>query len=184
MKHFWKDVYGFSDIDLFALYKKMVDRFDSGSHFVEVGAFLGRSAVFMAVEIIKSGKNIKFDCVDHWQGSEEHRDNDEVNLETIYEDFLENIKPVSGVINPIRANSIDASKLYKPNSLDFVFIDASHDEDSVKADLTYWMPRVKENGVIAGDDINNGGVANAVKWFFDNEKLEIVGSQWMVDLGQ
>ena len=58
MEHFYKDIYGFSGVDLFALYKKMVDRFDSGSHFVEVGAFLGRSAVFMAVEIIKSGKNI------------------------------------------------------------------------------------------------------------------------------
>ena len=184
MDHFYEEVYGFSGVDLFALYKKMVSRFDSGSHFVEVGAFLGRSAVFMAVEIINSGKNIKFDCVDHWEGSEEHNDNDEVKIERLYEDFLENIKPVKGIINPIRANSIEASKLYKLNSLDFVFIDASHDTDSVKADLTYWMPRVKENGVIAGDDINNEGVANVVKWFFDNEKLDIVGRQWMVDLEQ
>ena len=69
MDHFYEDVYGFSQVDLFALYKKMVDRFDSGSHFVEVGAFLGRSAVFMAVEIINSGKNIKFDCVDHLEVS-------------------------------------------------------------------------------------------------------------------
>ena len=38
MDHFYEDVYGFSQVDLFALYKKMVDRFDSGSHFVEVGA--------------------------------------------------------------------------------------------------------------------------------------------------
>ena len=88
MDHFYEDVYGFSGVDLFALYKKMVSRFDSGSHFVEVGAFLGRSAVFMAVEIINSGKNIKFDCIDHWEGSEEHNDNDKVNLETLYEDFL------------------------------------------------------------------------------------------------
>ena len=184
MEHFYDDIYGFSDADLFALYKKMVSRFDSGSHFVEVGAFLGQSAVYMAVEIINSGKNIKFDCIDHWEGSEEHNDNDEVNLERLYEDFLENIKPVKGIINPIRANSIDASKLYKLNSLDFIFIDASHDTDAVKADLMHWMPRLKEDGVIAGDDLDNGGVAEAVKWFFDSEKLDIVGRQWMVDLGQ
>jgi len=184
MEHFYEDIYGFSQKDVFALYKKMVSRFDSGSHFVEVGAFLGRSAVFMAVEIINSGKNIKFDCIDHWEGSEEHNDNDKVNLETLYEDFLENTKPVKGTINPVRANSVEASHLYKPNSLDFIFIDASHDEESVKADLAFWMPRMKDNGVIAGDDINNEGVANAVRWFFDNEKLEIIGRQWMVDLGQ
>jgi len=184
MEHFYEDIYGFSQKDVFALYKKMVSRFDSGSHFVEVGAFLGRSAVFMAVEIINSGKNIKFDCIDHWEGSEEHNDNDKVNLETLYEDFLENIKPVKGAVNPVRANSVEASRLYKPNSLDFIFIDASHDEESVKEDLAFWMPRMKDNGVIAGDDINNEGVANAVRWFFDHEKLDIIGRQWMVDLGQ
>jgi predicted O-methyltransferase YrrM len=184
VEHFYEDVHGFSHVDLFALYKKMVKKFDSGAHFVEVGSFLGKSAVYMAVEIINSGKNIKFDCIDHWEGSEEHNDNDEVNLERLYEDFLENIKPVKGVINPIRANSIDASKFYKPNSLDFVFIDASHDEVSVKADLTYWMPRVKEDGIIAGDDIDNAEVATAVKWFFDNEKLDVAGRQWLVDLSQ
>ena len=184
MEHFYEDVYGFSGVDLFALYKKMVSRFDSGSHFVEVGAFLGRSAVFMAVEIINSQKNIKFDCVDHWEGSQEHSDNDKVNLDTIYKDFLKNIEPVKGLINPIRMNSVDASKLYKPNSLDFIFIDASHDNQSVREDLTYWMPRIKEDGIIAGDDINNAEVASAVMWFFDNEKLDIAGSQWFVNLNQ
>ena len=81
-------------------------------------------------------------------------------------------------------NSVDASLLYEPNSLDFVFIDASHDALSVKADLASWMIRVKEDGVIAGDDISNEGVANAVKWFFDTSRLEIIGRQWMVDLGK
>ena len=74
MEHFYKDIYGFCDY--VGLYKKAVEIFPSGSHFVEVGSFLGKSAVFMAVEIINSGKRIKFDCVDHWKGSKEHRDNE------------------------------------------------------------------------------------------------------------
>ncbi len=105
-------------------------------------------------------------------------------METLYEDFVGNIKPVKGVINPVQASSVEASKLYEPNSLDFVFIDASHDEESVKEDLFHWLPRVKESGVIAGDDVNNENVANAVKWFFNDESLEIIGRQWMVDLGR
>jgi predicted O-methyltransferase YrrM len=184
MEHFYDEVYGFSQIDLFALYRNMAERFDSGSHFVEIGSFLGKSSVYMAVEIINSGKNIKFDCVDHWEGSEEHSNNDKVNLDTMYEDFLKNIEPVKEVINPIKMNSVDASKLYEPDSLDFVFIDASHDEVSVKQDLAAWMVRVKEDGVIAGDDINASGVSEAVRWFFDTSKLEVIGRQWMVDLGQ
>ena len=178
MDHFYKDVYGFCDY--VGLYRKAVEIFPSGSHFVEVGSFLGKSAVFMAVEIINSGKRIKFDCVDHWRGSEEHYDNENIDTENLYENFLENIQPVKGVINPVRAESVVASKLHKPNSLDFIFIDASHDERSVREDLTYWMPRLKENGMIAGDDIDNEGVANAVKWFFDTGKLEIIGRQWLL----
>ena len=178
MDHFYKDVYGFCDY--VGLYRKAVEIFPSGSHFVEVGSFLGKSAVSMAVEIINSGKNIKFDCVDHWRGSEEHYDNENIDTENLYENFLENIQPVKGVINPVRAESVVASKLYKPNSLDFIFIDASHDEMSVREDLTYWMPRLKENGMIAGDDIDNKGVADAVKWFFDTGKLEIIGRQWLL----
>ena len=182
MEHFYKDIYGFSQVDLFALYKKVVEIFPSGSHFVEVGSFLGKSAVFMAVEIINSGKRIKFDCIDHWKGSEEHYDNENIDTENLYEKFLENIQPVKGVINPVRAESVVASKLYKSNSLDFIFIDASHDERSVREDLTYWMPRLKEDGMIAGDDVDSEGVANALKWFFDTKELEIVGRQWFLDL--
>ena len=181
MDHFYKDVYGFCDY--VGLYRKAVEIFPSGSHFVEVGSFLGKSAVFMAVEIINSGKRIKFDCIDHWKGSEEHHDNENIDAENLYEKFLENIQPVKGIINPIRAESVMASKLYEPNSLDFIFIDASHDERSVREDLTYWMPRLKENGMIAGDDIDNEGVANAVKWFFDTGKLEIIGRQWLLAQG-
>jgi len=148
MEHFYKDIYGFADY--LGIYRKAVKMFPSGSHFVEVGSFLGKSAVFMAVEIINSGKNIKFDCVDHWLGSDEHR----------------------------------SSPSNEPNSLDFIFIDASHDEISVKQDLAYWMPRLKENGMIAGDDVDSEGVANALNWFFDTEKLDIVGRQWMLNLSK
>ena len=85
MEHFYHDVYGFCDY--VGLYKKVVEIFPSDSHFVEIGSFLGKSAVFMAVEIINSGKRIKFDCVDHWRGSEEHYNNDKVDTENLYENF-------------------------------------------------------------------------------------------------
>ena len=182
MEHFHEEVYGFAQNDLLALYKKVVEIFPSGSHFVEVGSFLGKSAVFMAVEIINSGKNIRFDCVDHWKGSEEHHDNKKIDTENLYEDFIKNIEPVKSIITPVRIDSIDASKLYHPNSLDFIFIDASHDEPSVRKDLAYWYLRLKEDGMIAGDDIDNKEVANAVRWFFDIEKVKIVGRQWLLDL--
>ena len=48
--------------------------------------------------------------------------------------------------------------------------------------MAYWYLRLKEDGMIAGDDIDNKEVVNAIRWFFDIEKVEVVGRQWLLDL--
>ena len=53
----------------------MVEKFSSGSKFVEVGSWKGKSAAYMAVEIINSKKKITLDCIDTWEGSNEHKNN-------------------------------------------------------------------------------------------------------------
>jgi hypothetical protein len=40
-------------------YSQIVDRFSSGSKFVEVGSWKGKSSAYMAVEIANSGKDIE-----------------------------------------------------------------------------------------------------------------------------
>lgn len=52
----------------------------------------------------------------------------------------------------IRATSSEAVNNFKDDSLDFVFIDAIHDEAHVKEDIKLWLPKVKVGGIIAGDD--------------------------------
>ena len=59
-------------------------------------------------------------------------------------------------------NSINASKQFEKESIDFVFIDGDHSYESVKNDIKYWEPKVKENGLIIGHDYNWGNVARAV----------------------
>ena len=132
MDHFYQDISGWWDDKDRHFYGEIVNEFPSGSHFVEVGSFKGRSSACMAVEIINSDKDIKFDCVDTWTGSVEHQkgenseDADVVNG-TMFDVFLENTSKVSNVINPIRMPSTQAAPLYEANSLDFVFIDGAHD---------------------------------------------------------
>jgi len=173
MQHFYKNIQGwfrFHDI-----YKFMVDNAVDGSHFVEIGAWLGQSTSFMAVEIINSGKNIRFDVIDSFEGSQEHyeRKYKEVINKTLYDDFLKNTEPVKDYINVIKGFSADIAKTYDDNSLDFVFIDASHDYDNVKADILAWLPKVKKGGIIAGDDYNSywGGVVMAVNEIFTKIKF-------------
>ena len=84
---------------------------------------------------------------------------------------MKNIEPVKSVITPIKGISWEAAKLYSDNSLDFVFIDAGHEYDSVIKDIKSWYPKVKTGGVIAGHDYTQPtcGVKRAVDEFFNNK---------------
>jgi hypothetical protein len=167
MEHFYKNIHGWCDLALIDTYIDAVKNNGDGSHFVEVGTWKGMSAAFMCVEIINSGKKIRFDCVDPWTGSEEHQkgkmyeDKDVLNG-TLYETFLKNMEPVKGHYNPIKLPSVDAAKLYEDESLDFVFIDGAHDYDNVRKDIEAWLPKVKKGKMLTGHDWSVGGVKRAV----------------------
>jgi predicted O-methyltransferase YrrM len=162
------------------LYKSIVENSNEGSHFVEVGVWKGRSASFMAVEIHNSNKKITFDCVDKWEESSDHIDESNPNTfntglqknDGLYNEYLKNIEPVNHIINSIRTTSVEASKLYSDESLDFVFIDASHDFESVKEDIQHWLPKVKKGGILAGHDYAwCQDVKDAVHTFFSSDKF-------------
>lgn len=191
MKHFYNNIQGWFTFP--KLYSEVVSRFPSGSHFVEIGVWKGKSASYMGVELINSKKNIQFDCIDTWEGSEEHLEAGgeafEANLLTnkdwIWECFLSNISPVKNVINPIRKNSREAVNLYKDKSLDFVFIDAAHDYENVLKDIQAWFPKVKAGGIFAGHDYTWGPeVKKAADDFFGPKNLPVREQEgcWIVEM--
>lgn len=135
-----------------ALYKEMVSRFPDGSHFVEIGSWKGMSAAFMAVEIINSNKQIKFDCIDIWSETSYLSEGQDLYGEELMNKFLENIAPVRHIINPIRKDSYLAADDYADNSVDFVFIDGDHSYEGCKKDILAWLPKMKKNSVLAGHD--------------------------------
>jgi predicted O-methyltransferase YrrM len=161
----------------------MVEKFPSGSKFVEVGSWKGKSSSYLAVEIINSKKDIKLDCVDTWKGSAEHTDDLYVKSNSLYELFIENISSLSSVINPIRMDSVSASKTYEDNSIDFVFIDANHQYDYVKNDIQSWFPKLKVGGVMAGHDYNTGwaDVDKAVDGFFKGKNILSRENCWIYE---
>lgn len=164
LEHFYQKIPGWPN-ELPQIYAKMVQNFPENSHFVEVGAWKGASTAAMGVEIANSGKNIRFDVVDTWQGSEEHQTDRSVIDNSLFEEFLANTAPVRQFINPIRSTSIEAAKLYADNSLDFVCIDANHEYEQVKLDILAWLPKIKSGGMFAGDDFHHTwpGVVRAVQ---------------------
>ncbi len=153
------------------LYKTMVDTAKDNSKFVEIGCWKGKSAAYMAVEIANSNKNIDFYCIDTWEGSVEHRGYSELN--TLYDIFNTNMLPLKKYYKLIRTTSLEGSKQFEDNSLDFVFIDASHEYQDVKDDINAWLPKVKPGGVLAGhdyyiEDTSFNGVRLAVDELLNN----------------
>jgi len=167
MEHFYNKIIGWFDYQ--SLYRDMVKLAPQDAVFVEVGSFMGCSTAFLGVEIINSRKNIKLHCVDNWVGDEGCTEpsvtNDELRLK-----FIENVSPISCILNVITGDSAISASLFDDNSIDFVFIDANHTYPAVKADISAWYPKVKVGGWICGHDYEDGrGVVPAVNEAFGTD---------------
>ena len=65
--------------------------------------------------------------------------------------FIERTKDIPNIIK-IKKKSVDAAKDFEDGSLDAVYIDAEHDEDSVREDIRAWRPKIKPGGLLSGHD--------------------------------
>jgi hypothetical protein len=79
-----------------------------------------------------------------------------------------------------RTTSVEAAAEVADRSLDFVYIDARHDRESVLEDLAAWYPKMRPGGIIAGHDYVDGWfpsghftVKSAVDDFFGRLGLRV-----------
>jgi len=63
----------------------------------------------------------------------------------------------------LKMSTDEAVKLVEDESLDFVFIDADHSTKGVLNDIKNWLPKLKPNGHLLGDDIDWSSVRKAVE---------------------
>lgn len=180
MEHFYESIEGWFTYPL--LYKDMVTRFPSGSHFVEVGTYAGRSLAYLIVEIINAEKDIKVTAIDSFIGFDPS-----VYLQgrDLSDKFYANMYPIKDKFNVLVGNSWDAATKFDDNSLDFVFIDADHKYQSVVNDILAWMPKVKIGGVLAGHDYPSyPGVVKAVNEIFGDkfDRSYIDESVWLINM--
>lgn len=175
---FGEDWFDYQDV-----YSEFARDCPDNGHIIEIGSWKGKSSVFMAVEIINSNKQIKFDCIDTWLGTANdqcHKDIIKNINNKLFEVFLQNIKPVNNIITPIRKTSEEASLLYEDESVDIIFIDADHSEEAVKKDINLWLPKVKKNGILAGHDYFSWpGVQKAVNELIGNKNIKTKTSCWI-----
>jgi len=117
-----------------------------------------------------------------------HRGFDLARHEQVMQDMLELLQPHGARYHFKRDFSVRAANTIPYSSLDWIFIDASHDEKSVAEDLEAWFPKMKRPSLFMGHDYGapgHDGVKLAVDKFLSRHGLKLAGvdrSVWWVDL--
>ena len=110
------------------------------------------------------------------------------------DDIFESVRDRFASSQEVRFHRKPSEEAYSefPNEFfDWVYVDGSHDYDSVKSDLELYFPKVKPNGFLTGDDYflpsqETGGsapVKEAVQDFVNENQasvLKIIGGQFII----
>ncbi len=127
---------------------------------VEVGSYQGASARFIG-RILKE-KLGKLWCVDPWSGYDQlHVDRP---WDEIYRQFLSNMihAGLRDTVIPVRAKSVEAAPLFEDGSLSVVYVDGYHSREAVREDVCAWWPKLRNGGIMCGDDITWEGVSDGL----------------------
>jgi len=180
MEHFYTEIDGWSsDAEQGELLRIILTKIDAKSNIniAEIGVYKGRGTSLWNVELMNHSIEYNYYAIDHFMGSNEH----DKSLD-YYKVTLDNLQPILNKIHLIKNDSISESQNYPDNFFDIVYIDASHEYEYVLEDIKKWLPKVKDGGIICGDDYIIGwdGVIMAVNEIFQ-DKVNIVGAQqWWV----
>ena len=65
---------------------------------------------------------------------------------------MNNVQPFQGRYEIVKDFSYNAHSKFSDEYFDFIYIDGNHSYDAVKDDLDKWYPKLKQGGLLAGDD--------------------------------
>jgi hypothetical protein len=137
-------------------------RFPEDSRFVEVGNFLGRSLCSLGEVERLSGKRFSLIGVDTCRGSgaegpsgKDYHGAAVIQGGGTFAGMLHKNIIDCGYgdrISLIVADSVTASTFFPDRSIDWVHLDARHDREHLKADIAAWLPKLRVDGWLSGDD--------------------------------
>ena len=170
----WESIPGWFDYQ--TLYEDVADWLPPNGIAVEVGCWLGRSVVYLANALIRTGKPFNLFAVDNFAGSECDRLDLTVQEYarsgmTLEDRFRNNLADcgVAEHVHVVKSDSVRGASHFADGSIDFLFLDADHRHEAVKADIAAWFPKMKPNSWMAGHDVNRGDVEKAVKEAFGDD---------------
>jgi hypothetical protein len=156
---------------------------------VEVGVWQGRSLCFLAEMMLACGKNLRLDGIDPFRNFPRPKTGYPEILRPLVtaHSWLDVVSAnlrrqgMLDYVNLIQAGSPAAAGLYPDESLDFVWIDGSHERDAVAADCRAWWPKIKPGGTMGGHDYDWPEVRQAVSEItFDQGWLTTSGVSFLI----
>lgn len=191
------DIDGWMQEDFISIFKNAIRNRNPLDNLtiIEVGTWKGLSASSMAT-ILKDSNftNFKIICVDTWLGAPEFwtwgLDDPTRGLSlklvngwpNAFTTFTKNMKKLGhdNVIIPLPLSSVQAADVltYYKITADIIYIDAAHEYMAVKKDIDSYVPLLKNDGILIGDDYCDywAGVKRAVNESFKTPIIE--GSIW------
>jgi len=116
-----------------------------------VGAEIGVGGGVFSEMLCKTIPGLRLYCIDAWEPYSGYLDfSNQKELEVDYQSALTRLTPYHAII--IRKFSMDAVKLIPDKSLDFVYIDARHENPEVGDDIREWSKKVRRGGIVSGHD--------------------------------
>lgn len=155
---------------------------------VEIGVFEGETSKGLLQGLPGLEKLV---CVDIWEPDEEfllHTPNKKGKIfnadwSKVRSKFAKEVLgPYEQRVIPLQMMSEHAAELFTEDAFDFIFIDANHGYEFVKADSENWWPKLKIGGLMCGDDYQDKpthGVIQAVDELFPRRK--VMGPIWYVN---
>jgi predicted O-methyltransferase YrrM len=136
------------------VWEQLIPHLPARKHFLEIGAFEGRSAVWTIENMMKDGGEIV--CIDTWEGGAEHTPEDmngakfrfNENIKIVREKFPDrNVTSCTG----LSVNWL-AALIQDKRQFDFIYIDGSHLAKDVLTDACMSWPLLKDKGFMVFDD--------------------------------
>lgn len=118
----------------------------------EIGSWVGESTSHWANAIKDNGGKVV--SVDWFKGNIGTGLDTIANTVDVYEIFISNMVElgIRDMVEVFHMESVEAVKFINDESMDIVFIDASHDYENVSKDISAWYPKVRRGGIICGHD--------------------------------
>lgn len=150
---------------------------------VELGVFEGDHSL----EMLRVLEPERLYLIDMWTDikvsgeGKDYLEYDQENWDRRYLNVVEKYIPY-GRVSVLRMSGDQAAKVV-PNELDLVYIDANHAYEPVLNDMTKWLPKVRQGGILSGDDYCREDVVRAVADFlkdYPQYKLQVSDNhtQW------